>query len=145
MQLIIGGTYSGKRQAVRKLYPSKKISWVSAYEGIQLGHWQNMWEEKTLLVLEGWEVWLRDEIEGGRCQLDVIREGYRHTLEAVCSEEKHRNEHAVVIMLEMGRGIVPIAEADRSLRDICGWLQQDAATLAADVTYVWHGLEKKIK
>ncbi|MCR6109856.1 bifunctional adenosylcobinamide kinase/adenosylcobinamide-phosphate guanylyltransferase [Bacillus sp. A301a_S52] len=145
MQFIIGGAYSGKRQAVRELHPSEKLSWVSAYEGAQLNQWRAMWEEQTLLVLEGWEVWLRDEIVSGMPQLDVIRENYRNTLEVVCTEEKRRNGQVIVIMLEMGRGIVPISEADRALRDVCGWLQQDAAKLADDMRYIWHGLERKIK
>ncbi|UTR13884.1 bifunctional adenosylcobinamide kinase/adenosylcobinamide-phosphate guanylyltransferase [Salipaludibacillus sp. LMS25] len=147
MQLIIGGAYSGKRQVIKKLHDStsEKISWVSAYEGAHVCHWQDMWEEQTLLVLEGWEVWLKNEIESERRQLDIIRGHYRHMLKAVSAEEKRRNGQVIVIMLEIGRGIVPIVEADRALRDVCGWLQQDAAVLADDVRYVWHGLEKKMK
>ena len=48
-------------------------------------------------------------------------------------------------MLEMGKGIVPLQKKDRRLRDIIGWIAQDAAQLSDQVVYVWNGLSRSLK
>ncbi|UOK56224.1 bifunctional adenosylcobinamide kinase/adenosylcobinamide-phosphate guanylyltransferase [Bacillus sp. OVS6] len=48
-------------------------------------------------------------------------------------------------MLETGKGIVPISAEERRMRDLLGWIQQDAAALCNDVYHVWHGMARKIK
>lgn len=41
---------------------------------------------------------------------------------------------------EIGYGIVPMARAERRLRDLNGWFNQEAAVAAERVWYVRHGL-----
>lgn len=54
--------------------------------------------------------------------------------------EASRNKQVILIMLEMGKGIVPKEAEDCQLRDLAGWIQQDAVSLSKEVHYVWHGV-----
>ncbi|MFA9558469.1 bifunctional adenosylcobinamide kinase/adenosylcobinamide-phosphate guanylyltransferase [Evansella sp. AB-rgal1] len=141
MQLIVGGAFAGKRKVVRSTH--KKCSWVSSYNGDSLDGWKTRWDSNTTLVLEGWENWIGEELQNELDDL-IIRDRFLDVLRKLKEEEK-RNETIVLIMLELGRGIVPMDQNDRRLRDLAGWLVQDAAKISTDVHYVWHGLSRKMK
>ncbi|MGJ9385647.1 bifunctional adenosylcobinamide kinase/adenosylcobinamide-phosphate guanylyltransferase [Salipaludibacillus sp. CF4.18] len=141
MQLYIGGSYAGKRIAVNKRYENS--SWLSSYNGNLLLDWKSTWLRNTHLVIEGWEYWLKESIHS--TEIDKIRQQYKLLFQEILEEEAKRDETVILIMLEIGKGIVPINETDRKLRDVAGWIQQDAAEAAKEVFYVWHGLEKRLK
>ncbi|WP_339146131.1 MULTISPECIES: bifunctional adenosylcobinamide kinase/adenosylcobinamide-phosphate guanylyltransferase [unclassified Sutcliffiella] len=143
MQLIIGGAFSGKRNTVRVLH-SRELSWISAYYDHNLNDWKSHWEKDTALVLEGWEQWITDAIQLEQDD-DSIRQSFNSSLLELREEEAKRGKEIVLIMLEMGRGIVPVAKQERRLRDIAGWISQDAAKLADEVYYVWHGMNEQLK
>lgn len=149
MQLIIGGAYAGKRKVARERFDGNRLSWLCSYEGDSLWNWHSFWLEDSVLVLEGFENWLMDEIRAAAddrgSAADRIRSSFNEFFHTLMLEEEHRGQSVCLIMLEMGRGIVPVEEEDRLLRDLNGWIQQDAATLSDDVYYVWHGLAKKLK
>ncbi|GAE24657.1 hypothetical protein JCM9140_600 [Halalkalibacter wakoensis JCM 9140] len=141
MQLVIGGAFSGKRKIVRKM---GKSSWLSAYNRDPLSKWDSIWEKDSLLVLEGWETWVAHEIEKNE-KLANIRLSIREFLQQMKREEKRRDSEIILIVLEVGRGIVPIEKRDRLLRDLLGWIAQDAVEIADEVHYVWNGLHQKLK
>jgi adenosylcobinamide kinase/adenosylcobinamide-phosphate guanylyltransferase len=142
MQLVVGGAYAGKRKIVRQKVD--RISWVSSYTGDSLENWKSEWSDDTSLVLEGWERWLAEDLKQGML-LDQVREKYSSMLLTIRAEEHRRKSNVLFIMLEMGRGIVPMNEEERKLRDVSGWLLQDASEHAEEVTYVWHGLSQTLK
>ncbi|MDQ0256358.1 adenosylcobinamide kinase/adenosylcobinamide-phosphate guanylyltransferase [Evansella vedderi] len=142
MQLIVGGAYAGKRKIVKSNY--KKCSWLSAYKGHSLKDWKSQWEVNTTLVLEGWEKWIEEELKEETDDL-VIRNRLQKMVHQLKEEEQKRNETIVLIMLELGRGIVPLKQKERNMRDLAGWLLQDAVQVSNDVQYVWHGMSRKIK
>ncbi|KGR77137.1 bifunctional adenosylcobinamide kinase/adenosylcobinamide-phosphate guanylyltransferase [Ureibacillus manganicus] len=142
MQLVIGGAFSGKRKIVRER--NRTFSWVSAYEGDMVEDWRTEWLEGTTLVLEGWEQWIASclkKIENN----DDIRKEFKALFQILIEEEEKRNNRVVLIMLDIGKGIVPIDKDDRRLRDIAGWIAQDAAQFAVQVEYVWNGLSRRLK
>jgi adenosylcobinamide kinase/adenosylcobinamide-phosphate guanylyltransferase len=140
MQLFIGGACAGKRDAVRQRFDAPH--WHSAHAGCRLEAWRSL-PETRCLVLEGWERWigqrLADEPEDDRLRQAMARE-----LDALRSWEAERGGEAVLILLEMGRGIVPLGRENRRLRDLNGWLAQDAAARCERVRYVWNGLVKSL-
>lgn len=144
MHLIIGGAYSGKRKIVKDQFAGFGLSWLSSYEESSIDSWKDEWLEDTCLVLEGWENWLREDVRSST-SLKALREKYNQLLRNILFEESRRNKHVILVMLEMGKGIVPVQAEDRRLRDLAGWIQQDAALLSEDVIYVWHGLSRRIK
>jgi adenosylcobinamide kinase/adenosylcobinamide-phosphate guanylyltransferase len=142
MQLVVGGAYSGKRRIVRQKVGH--FSWISAYTGDSLECWKSEWYDNTSLVLEGWEKWLAVDLKQGML-LDEVRQKYSSLLWSIRSEELKRSSNVLLIMLEVGRGIVPMNEEERNLRDVAGWLLQDATKQAEEVVYVWHGLTQTLK
>ncbi|WP_088034508.1 bifunctional adenosylcobinamide kinase/adenosylcobinamide-phosphate guanylyltransferase [Evansella clarkii] len=142
MQLVTGGACSGKRKLVKHEYG--RCSWITAYEGKEMKDWLHNWKEGTVLVLEGWEKWIACELEKNADDF-AVRQLFTRLIKDICEEEKSRDSTAVIIMNEMGRGIVPVSPSERRLRDLAGWILQDTAEKAEKVTYVWSGLAKQIK
>jgi adenosylcobinamide kinase / adenosylcobinamide-phosphate guanylyltransferase len=142
MQLFIGGAFAGKRKVVKA--NNGICSWVSAYEGDTLLDWETKWEKGTTLVFEGWEKWIANELTNGKSMND-IRRNFTEFLWDLHLEEEKRNMRIVLIILEVGRGIVPVQKDDRMLRDLMGWIAQDAVKISDQVVYVWNGLCKGLK
>ncbi|MCL7746578.1 bifunctional adenosylcobinamide kinase/adenosylcobinamide-phosphate guanylyltransferase [Halalkalibacter alkaliphilus] len=142
MQLIIGGAFSGKRKIVREM--KTKCSWLSAYDGDSVSKWDVRWEKDSTLVMEGWENWLAEKLISKKNSND-IRRNMQSFFQSLKEEEQKRDNDIVLIMLEIGRGIVPLQKDERMVRDLTGWVAQDAAEVADEVYYVWNGLSKKIK
>jgi adenosylcobinamide kinase/adenosylcobinamide-phosphate guanylyltransferase len=142
MQLVIGGAFSGKRKIVRERNPN--CNWLSAYNCDALSEWEARWEKDSTLVLEGWEKWVDDELEKKENVAD-IRQHFQSFFRLLKEEEQKRENEIVLIMLEIGRGIVPLQKDERTLRDLVGWITQDAAEVADEVYYVWNGFAKKMK
>ncbi|SER83349.1 bifunctional adenosylcobinamide kinase/adenosylcobinamide-phosphate guanylyltransferase [Salipaludibacillus aurantiacus] len=148
MQLVTGGAFSGKRRIVKELFNegSQELSWLSSYNDDRLDNWLHVWQPGAGLVFEGWENWLLEDLRCGEAsQLDKLRRKYSKLLTDLVREEERHGGKACLIMLEMGKGIVPAEAEDRALRDLHGWLQQDAAKLSREVYYVWHGLSRRLK
>ncbi|MEC9483898.1 MAG: bifunctional adenosylcobinamide kinase/adenosylcobinamide-phosphate guanylyltransferase [Halomonas sp.] len=141
MHCVIGGAYAGKRSAVRARYDA--LVWHSAYNGAVLEDWRDNVVPGTTLVLEGWEQWLATALAGSGDD-DRLRQRFTETLDALVLAERERGLRVVLILLEVGRGIVPIDARDRRLRDLAGWLAQDATARAGRVWYVWNGLVKQL-
>lgn len=142
MQLVIGGAFSGKRKVVKRR--NETCSWVSAYEGDRIVDWITKWEKGSTLVMEGWEKWIAAELKD-REHNDEIRNQFNTLFQSLLKEEQNRNEKIVLIMLEVGKGIVPLQKDDRRLRDLAGWIAQDAAHFSTEVDLVWNGLSKRLK
>ncbi len=142
MQLFIGGSCAGKRGIVRQRFDS--AGWHSAHTGCRLEAWPSAAASTRCLILEGWERWLAarlaDEPDDDRLRHDMAGE-----LDALRDWEVAHGREAVLIMLEMGRGIVPLEPEKRRLRDLNGWLVQDAAARCERVWHVWNGLSKILK
>ncbi|MFC3283459.1 bifunctional adenosylcobinamide kinase/adenosylcobinamide-phosphate guanylyltransferase [Litchfieldella rifensis] len=141
MQLFIGGAYAGKRAAIRERLTSPQ--WHSAYDGEGLEAWRIKVAAGRCLVLEGWEEWLRAEL-ASEPDDDRVRQCMVDELESIQHAESVHGMQIVLIMLEMGRGIVPLAAEDRRWRDLAGWLAQDAAARCERVWHVWNGLARSL-
>lgn len=118
------------------------MTWLSAYEGKNCWDWETEWKKESTLVLEGWEQWIKAAL---KADMDHCRLQIRHLFQELKQAEKVTQHSIVLIMLEMGRGIVPMCKEERALRDMCGWALQDASAEADQVVYVWHGLSRVLK
>lgn len=151
MWLVVGGAYAGKRRVVQERI--KNPYWVSAYQGDDWKEWQNSWHEKKIMnpsiVFEGWEQWIWQELDrhsaGGSTKVDSIRARMKQFFDHALHIEETEQKQVTLIMLEMGKGIVPLQKEERVWRDLAGWVLQDAAEKATEVMYVWNGLGQKIK
>lgn len=139
---MVGGAYSGKRQLIKQWY--SKLKWHSAYQGATLANWKDSDLSDEVLILEGFELWVKERWLEDQ-DIDQVRTYFKNTINQLEAFAEKENQQIVLIMLEMGRGIVPISREERILRDLCGWILQDATTIAKEVYYCWHGLERRMK
>ncbi|GED22080.1 bifunctional adenosylcobinamide kinase/adenosylcobinamide-phosphate guanylyltransferase [Halomonas halmophila] len=140
MQLFIGGACAGKRDLVTARFPN--AIWYRV-DDAGLGGWQSVWGRRSSLVITGWPGWLEHALIAEPDD-DRLRARLVMALDALVDAERDSRLEAVLILPEMGRGIVPMATADRRLRDLAGWLAQDAAARAEAVWYVRHGLARRL-
>jgi adenosylcobinamide kinase/adenosylcobinamide-phosphate guanylyltransferase len=103
-----------------------------------LGSWRDLAVPGTALVLTGWFPWLEAALRHETD--DALRLLLVEALQALLEAERQDAMTVVLIVPEVGRGIVPMAVGDRRLRDRVGWLSQEAAAQATRVWYVRHGL-----
>lgn len=138
MQLFIGGACSGRRDLVAARFP--RARWHRLAEGQPLAGWGDA--GSAGLVVTGWARWLAAalirEPDDAR-----LRGAWREALDALATQRPDGGE-TLLILDEMGRGIVPMAAEDRRLRDLNGRLAQDAAARCAAVWYVRHGLARRL-
>ena len=151
MHVFIGGTASGKRQRVAERYP--EALWRDADEMMRrvpgAGAGPAI-DDGDTLVISGWLAWLEAELENelenqrenesASADDDRLGRRWREALTGWASSPGRR----VLVLDEVGRGIVPVDPAQRRLRDLMGWLSQDAVRLASQVHYVRHGLTMRL-
>lgn len=155
MHVFIGGTASGKRQRVAERYPEAR--WRDAGEmmsrvpGAGAGPRPDPASgDGDTLVISGWLAWLEAELENERenerdnesasADDDWLGQRWRQAFAGWASSPGRR----VLVLDEVGRGIVPVDPAQRRLRDLMGWLSQDAVRLASQAHYVRHGLTMRL-
>ncbi|WP_299230850.1 bifunctional adenosylcobinamide kinase/adenosylcobinamide-phosphate guanylyltransferase [uncultured Halomonas sp.] len=139
MQCFIGGACSGRRELVSKRFPA--AHWERLALGQTVGARPYDLSPGSVLVVTGWAGWLTTALaEDGD---DGVRQGWRAMLEALVALET-RGLEVVLILDEMGRGIVPMAPEARRLRDLNGWLVQEVASRCSAVWYVRHGLARRL-
>ncbi|SEN18304.1 bifunctional adenosylcobinamide kinase/adenosylcobinamide-phosphate guanylyltransferase [Halomonas caseinilytica] len=140
MQLFIGGACAGKRDLVAARFPD--AVW-HRLDPDAPESWRDALVPGAPLVLTGWASWLEGALEDDSDD-DRLRARLAAMLETLVEVEAGSDGEVVLILPEMGRGIVPVDAADRRLRDLSGWLAQDAAARAAAVWYVRHGLARRL-
>ena len=82
-----------------------------------------------------------DQLQGD----DEARRQWQDDLKRLRHAAQTNDAALVMIVNEIGRGIVPMEREARRLRDLNGWFSQDAAAQAEQVWYVRHGLVMAIK
>lgn len=135
MRVVIGGTHAGKRDAVR--------AWGGAPFWLGAERLLEGPPPAGDLVIDGWAAWIAAQLEG-EADNDRLRARLVQALDALGDAERRTGAAITLILEEMGRGIVPMSRRQRRLRDLNGWLAQDAAARAEAVYYVWHGLVRRL-
>lgn len=137
MQLFIGGARAGKHDVVAARFP--QATWWRLAPGHRLISAADGLAEGKSLVVDGVFDWLAvsvDQLQGD----DEARHQWQDDLKRLRHAAQTNNAALVVIVNEVGRGIVPMDRNERRLRDLHGWFSQDAAAQADQVWYVRHGL-----
>ena len=126
MHIIIGGAFNGKRAYVNQLIDAT-------------------WYERELPEKVAGNIVLAN-IEG------ILQEHLEEEEEQVASDiaEKIRlldaqSDELVVILTDMGRGVVPLEKEQRQLRDTCGRLYQLLFKEATTITRIWYGIPEILK
>ncbi|MCE9684435.1 bifunctional adenosylcobinamide kinase/adenosylcobinamide-phosphate guanylyltransferase [Halomonas sp. M5N1S15] len=94
--------------------------------------------------MTGWSAWLEAALDREPDD-DRLRHELAAALAVILEAERDHGLTMILVVAEMGRGIVPMGHRDRRLRDLAGWLAQDAASLTEQVWYVRHGLVQPLR
>lgn len=125
MHIIIGGAYNGKRDYVRTMLAGREAEWLEGVLPEQSCTCQ-------VMVVASIEKWLaKTELS----EEDAIA----HVLSKVVGRD------VIVILTDIGRGIVPLDAQQRNLRDGCGRLYQRLMAEADEVTRIWYGVAHTLK
>lgn len=127
MHIYIGGAYNGKRAYVKKRLASRESDW---FEG-NLPSESEMRNDR-MLVLAALEKWLAATVLSEQEAIDQVMEVIG-------------NRETIVILTDIGRGIVPVDAGQRQLRDACGRLYQRLMEEAEEVTRIWYGVPQLLK
>ena len=130
MHIIIGGAHNGKRDYVSTMLVGREVEWRDvAVGGASHSHSSNTIQT---IVVTGIEKWLAEtalsEVEAIDFVMDIVV-----------------SPNTIVILTDIGRGIVPIDAQQRQLRDTCGRLYQRLIVEADEVTRIWYGLAQTLK
>ncbi|KAA0955684.1 hypothetical protein FQ087_13880 [Sporosarcina sp. ANT_H38] len=134
MHVYIGGAHNGKRDYVKKWLIEQGEENVNWIEGNRLGDssFVNA-EDSQTTVIAGVEKWLAETNLSEQAAIDYVMNYIG------------KDRHTVIILTDIGRGIVPMDAGQRKLRDACGRLYQRLMAEAGEVTRIWYGLAKTLK
>ncbi|WP_148252323.1 bifunctional adenosylcobinamide kinase/adenosylcobinamide-phosphate guanylyltransferase [Aidingimonas lacisalsi] len=142
MQLFIGGACSGRRALVAGRFPT--ANWHRLTAGEEVDGWLRSHRPGLPLVVTGWLDWLQAVLVE-QSDDKALRGMWRSILDALTDAERMADTPVVLILDEMGRGVVPMTSELRRLRDLNGWLVQDAAAACEAIWYVRHGLVQRLE
>lgn len=129
MRIFIGGAYNGKRDYVRNMLANEDVQWFEGALPTDVGTRYSHSSQTT--VIAGIEKWLAETTLSEAAASDAV-------MSAVAGRD------VVVILTDIGRGIVPIDAEQRQLRDACGRLYQRLIAEADEVTRIWYGLAQSL-
>lgn len=133
MHVFIGGAYNGKEQFVKDWLDEKNIvnvKWFSGKLPTTLQEGQIVVIQKLEQILQHQD--FTDEVTLANSIFTQITSFAEH-------------HHVIIILTDMGRGIVPIDKEQRQLRDVCGRLYQLLFKESNQVTRIWYGLSERLK
>ncbi|MBE0490557.1 MAG: bifunctional adenosylcobinamide kinase/adenosylcobinamide-phosphate guanylyltransferase [Halomonas sp.] len=142
MLCVIGGACSGRRALVAERYP--QAVWHRLAPEESPAGWDALPPSGGVLVVTGWGDWLK-ALLATTADDEAVRTAWRAQLSALEETEREAQGEALLILDEMGCGIVPMAVEARRLRDLNGWLSQEVASRSRAVWQVRHGLCKRLK
>ncbi len=117
MDLIIGGYKQGKRAYAKERYANRNVE-----------------------ILDDLHLWIQEQIKSGALAETCAREVLRRNDLAV-----QKGKTLVVICDEVGNGLVPVEQEERTYRDMVGQVLILLAKEAKGVTRVICGIGQKIK
>lgn len=124
MKLYFGGAFQGKREL------AKKENGISESEIAEGG---SVREIASVRMIDHFEEQVREDLRRGVDPCETLR--------TVLSE----NPEIVLIMNEVGQGVLPREKADRDFAEAAGTVMREAAALAESVTRVFCGIGKRLK
>lgn len=130
MYIVIGGAANGKRKFVREMMTAE-AKWFGDEEPLDLTQLSELSAEQPAVVCSV-EQWMA-------AHLDDEEHAINQFVNALIGK------NVILIITDIGRGIVPMDSEERALRDACGRLNQQVMKVAKEVTRVWYGIPQKLK
>ena len=146
MHFVTGGAYNGKGKWVEKQYGIHRAShfWYSAYLSSAPPEVENFTDIDGVIVWEGIEYWVKDVLTYSR-EEEIQQRVQQFLVDFAAWENSKRTRKVILIGTDITKGIVPVDEKDRLLRDVCGRVYQKMAKQATQMDIIWYGIAQKIK
>lgn len=135
MHVILGGAFNGKRAYVKQLlaqHPSQEIHY---FEGSLPD--PNQFSKAHFVVIGRLEQIIEQQLH--KTENIIARE----IISKLC--ELDRTTNVICICTDTSRGIVPLEQSARKIRDTSGRLYQQLCTYSERVTRIWYGIPQVIK
>lgn len=118
--------------------------WITVEEPLELAQVvQHYSGDNVCILIDCLTLWLTNILMQ---ESDIgSLESYKTDLLEVLTLCLDSSSSVVLVSNEVGQGIVPLGELSRRFVDEAGWLHQDIAAIADQVTFVVAGLPMKIK
>ncbi|MDO4324757.1 MAG: bifunctional adenosylcobinamide kinase/adenosylcobinamide-phosphate guanylyltransferase [bacterium] len=143
MELIIGGCFQGKSAFARTRYQEltktvcSQEKWFSMAADGREDAWEAAW---TAPAVEHVQQYIR------RISLDEgTMEEKKQRISQWMETMREKNPQAILVMDEVGCGVVPMEKVERDYRDLAGYAGQCAAKEAERVYRVFCGIGRRIK
>lgn len=127
MHIYLGGAHNGKRAFVRNLLLNEDVEWFEDEIPDK-----EVRSSNKRIVSAGIENWLAKSELSEEQAIEIVM-------------DRLNNKETIVILTDIGRGIVPMDTAERRLRDVCGRLNQKLVAQAEEVTRIWYGIPQLLK
>ena len=143
MKLFIGGCFQGKSDFARRYYQEKEGKEISLEEWFSLaadGRKDSL--EKTFLApaVEAMQEYIRKISEK---EVEFVQK--KEQVQKWIKELNIKNPDVILVLDEVGCGIVPLKREEREYRDLVGYAGQLAAQNADCVYRVMMGMGEQIK
>jgi hypothetical protein len=126
MILVTGGAFQGKKEYVRQAFGLKEADFTDGKECA----WEAVYEAKAVTHFHEY---IRRSLEAGREVSNLAKELYR------------RNPEVILVVNELGSGVVPVDAFDRNYRETTGRVCCELAKYSGEVHRVTCGIGRKIK
>ena len=143
MELIVGGCFQGKSAFAAKRYQEQRgillsqEEWFLAAADGRHSAWEVAW---TAPAVEHMQEYIRRvSLEDGTLEEKKLR--ISRWIETIAK----KNPSAILVMDEVGCGVVPMEAAERAYRDLAGYAGQCAAKRAECVYRVICGIGRRIQ
>ncbi|WP_040227581.1 bifunctional adenosylcobinamide kinase/adenosylcobinamide-phosphate guanylyltransferase [Bhargavaea cecembensis] len=130
MHIYVGGSHNGKRDFVKERLAGEDCVWIEAGGLDRLPD-----PPRGIVILAGIEEYISKVHTDEREAVGEVREFVRAA----------EPGGLVLIITDIGRGIVPADPHARWLRDTCGRLNQQLFREADRITRIWYGIPQEIR
>ena len=119
----------------------ESLNWMTVEEPINLtAALQKHASDNTVILVDCLTLWLTNHL-----MLDDFEAQWKKNKQALIDALSSLSGEVYLVSNEVGCGVIPMGELTRKFVDEAGWLHQDIAKIADNVTLVTAGLPMKLK
>jgi len=101
--------------------------------------------QTKIVIWSDIENWIEHELVLGRNETQIVNEWKKEVDDLLIWEQQAKVNQVIIIGNDQSKGIVPIDQTKRFVRDIIGWCHQYTAQKAERVTRIWYGIPEELK
>ncbi|MEK4229999.1 bifunctional adenosylcobinamide kinase/adenosylcobinamide-phosphate guanylyltransferase [Solibacillus sp. FSL H8-0538] len=135
MQVILGGAFNGKRQYVKTQLKAIASHRIFTFEGELPA--DKAFTKEQFIIIGSFEKIIETRLH---IDEDIVAEKLSAKLVQLDQETT-----VICICTDMSRGVVPLDQKQRQLRDTCGRLYQKLCEESEQVVRVWYGIPQLLK